>query len=73
LERELIRDIGQIVISLAILGFAGYLQVATGEIPAPWDLILLAALAALGVGDGVRLVIKRTNNKAVSVGLEKEQ
>lgn len=72
MERELIRDIGQIAISLAILAFAGYLQVTTGQIPTPWDLILLAALAALGIGDGVRLVIKRTNHKAASVGLEKE-
>lgn len=60
---ELIRDVGQIVICLAILAIAAYIQVTTGEIPAPFDTLLLAVVAVLGLGDGVRLVIKRNHIK----------
>lgn len=73
MNTEQIRDIAQIVICLAILAFCGYIQVTTGEIPAPWDSLLFAAVAVVGIGDGLRLVVKRRNNQHPTRNTKKEQ
>ena len=72
MDRELIRDIGQAVICLAVLILAAVIQLKLGVLPDPWPTLIVAVVAAIGLGDGIRLVAKRTNNKAVSVGLEKD-
>lgn len=69
---EQLRTIGQIVICLVILAIGAYIQITQGHIPAPWDTLMLAVLAVLGLGDGIRLLVNRRNHRVMDKYLTKE-
>jgi hypothetical protein len=63
MDRELIRLIGSYVVAVVILGFGGYMLVATGEIPAPWDNLVTIAAGFLFLADGIQRSVTRRNNR----------
>lgn len=69
---ELIHDIGQLVICLAVLAIGAYIQITQGQLPPPWDTLLLGILGVLGLGDGVRLLVKRRNSRQIDLYDTKE-